>query len=117
MFRKKDFKIKIGPFNYEVKFVDKIPNDGDKPINGGSIQSLLAIRIRDKSPSEFQDFVIVHEIIHAMLINSGLAYRMSKKDILTTEDVASALDIHLYTLLKDHKVDFTKTTKGMKKGK
>ena len=117
MFRKKDFKIKIGPFNYEVKFVDKIPNDGDKPINGASIQSLLAMRIRDGAEAEFQDFVIVHEIIHAMLINSGLAYRMSKKDILTTEDVASALDIHLYTFLKDHKVDFTKTTKGIKKGK
>jgi len=117
MFRKKDFKIKIGPFNYSVRFVDKVSTNDENPERGGSIQSLLAIRIRDKSPSEFQDFVIVHEIIHAMLINSGLAYRMSKKDILTTEDVASALDIHLYTLLKDHKVDFTETTEGIKKGK
>ena len=115
MFRKKDFKIKIGPFNYSVRFVDKVSTKVENPENGGSIQSLLAIRIRDKSSSEFQDFVIVHEIIHAMLINSGLAYRISKKDILTTEDVASALDIHLYTLLKDHKVDFTKTTEEIKK--
>lgn len=93
-------KIKVGPFEYSVKFDKVVANEGS--VFGTTHNNDQLIVLDPDKPDQKIDQTLVHELLHACMFISGLTYRFTDKEPVSEEDVCRELSIVLYQVLKDN---------------
>lgn len=97
----KDFKIKIGPFWYEVKYSHDIAAEGE--VYGSTHSSDQKIFIDPDRPLQKREQTFVHEVFHACNFVNGMCYRFDEKEKKPSEEeVVRAMSMVFYQVLLDN---------------
>lgn len=95
-------KLKVGPFNYRVKYYDNVLDEQQDPRTGvfytkTGEHSYLDLCISIYKNPDLQDVTLLHEIIHAILTNAGY---MDQNEL---EPIIESIAVGFYQVLKDNK--------------
>ena len=98
---KKDFKVKIGPFNWDVEYREK---ECDTKEQFGLCDCYhQRIVIDSKIPLQKQHHTFLHEAMHAFCWVTGLAYEWETLDPKNIEEaIVSRLSVCLYQFISDN---------------
>lgn len=93
-------KLKIWGLEWEVKENQDVANEGNC---FGSTHSRTSKIFLEKDVSQqIKETTILHEILHAIWWQVGLAERFKKIEGITEEQIISSIDTALYQVLKDN---------------
>jgi len=98
---KKDFKIKIAPFTFDVKYVDELKTPAGTKANGHIHMIKQEIRLAKDLTKERTEATLLHEVLHGLIHNTGL--RPKFKENLTEEELVRRLGFALYGFIEDNK--------------
>lgn len=93
---KKPFKIKVGPFYYNVRYSKDVADEGS--VYASTHNNDQVIIIDPQRPLQKQQQSFLHEIFHACMFVSGLTYRGK----LTEEEVCRDISMVLYQVIQDN---------------
>lgn len=99
----KNFKVKVGPFFYLVRYSKEIAEEGQS--FGSTHNNNQWIFLDPDKSKEKIEHTFLHELIHACMFVNGLTYRFDKKDLdkrPSEEDVVRELSMTLYQVIKDN---------------
>lgn len=99
---KKDFKVKIGPFWYEVIYSVEV---SEQSSSYGSINhSTFKIFIDSSKPKQRQEESFIHEVIHGLFSASGLGDRVAEdtKHPAFEEELTGVLGTWMYQFVQDN---------------
>lgn len=95
-------KINIGPLVYTIKFTDSPKYDeNEEPLSGYIDTDNLIIYVDKNLPSGKIHVILIHEVLHGMLIQSGLNLR--EEDDKLYEQIIESLSHSIYGLVKENK--------------
>ncbi len=104
---KENFKIKIGPFWYEIKYSHDIAAEGE--VYGSTHNSDQVIFLDPDRPQQKIDQTFIHEVFHACNFVNGICYRFDEKEKNPSEEeVVRALSMSFYQVLLDNSFIFDK---------
>ena len=110
---KKNFKIKIGPFVYEVIYSEGLAEEGD--YFGCTYNDQQKIILDPNKKEQKLEQTFIHELLHACDFVNGLIYRFKQEDKPTEEDVVRELSMTLYQVIVDNPEIFTNEKVGTKR--
>lgn len=90
--------IKIGHYDYEVKVVDGL-QFGDDYVNGLCHPDSKEILLSSKLNSQYHKGVLIHEVFHGLIAESGLEMKLSDDE---NEEYTELLSNALHGFLKDN---------------
>lgn len=65
-------KVRIAPYNYEIRFVEELKNDDGEGLYGQIDYAKCVIRIREEyKDSQRLPYVVMHEILHGIIEAAG----------------------------------------------
>lgn len=98
----KDFKIKIGPFIYEVIYSDGVSKEGNVFGSTHNDQQIIYLQ-KSGIKRQKQEQTFVHELLHAIHFVNGIIYRFDSKESLPSEeDVCREDSVLLYQIIRDN---------------
>lgn len=98
---KKNFSMKIGPFDWEVIYSSDVGREGD--CFGSTHTDEQKIFLDPKYKGQKIDQTFIHEIFHACTFVSGLVYRLDDgKQHVEEEDVVRVLSMIYYQVMVDN---------------
>lgn len=98
---KENFVIKVGPFEYKVKYSDDVADEGN--VFGSTHNNDQVIFLDPKRPWQKVEQTFIHELLHACTFVSGLMYRFEDKEQKPTEeDVCRELSMTLFQVFIDN---------------
>lgn len=97
----KNFKVKVGPFIYEVLYSEGLAEEGK--YFGCSYDNEQKIILDPNKPEQKIKQTLVHELMHACNFVNGLTYRFDDKNNLPSEeDVIRELSMTFYQVMIDN---------------
>lgn len=93
-------KIKIGGFDWRIVESQDVANAAE--IFGQTHFRQQKIFIEPSETDQKKEQTLIHEIMHALLWQSGLTLRFDKKEIITEEEIVSGLSMGIHQVLKDN---------------
>jgi hypothetical protein len=100
---KQNFKLKVGPFEYEVKYSSDIAAEGE--CFGSTHNNDQNIFLDPNRKLQKIEQTFIHELLHACAFVNGLTYRWDEKDSVKhpdEEDMVREMSITLYQVIKDN---------------
>lgn len=98
---KTDFKVKIGPFDYEVMYSDDVAEEGD--CFGSCHHDRQMIYLGPKYKQQKKDHTFIHEILHCCMWVAGISHRLEDKDKkVTEEDIVREVSTVMIQVIKDN---------------
>lgn len=100
---KKDFSIKVGPFEYEVIYSDDVTHENSTFGSTHNTNQKIFLCPQYKQQKIEQTFI--HELMHALMFISGLSYRFDSKKIEALpveEDICRDISILFYQFIEDN---------------
>lgn len=95
-------KIKVGGIDYDVSVKDLSHYNSPGFIRMGACDSPeMTIEISDRLPKQKRDQTFIHEMLHAVVCESGAV-------IENEEDVVNQMSLVLYQVLRDNDLSFVK---------
>lgn len=95
-------KIKVGGIDYDVSVKDLSHSDSPELIRmGNHYEADMKIEISDRLPKQKRDQTFIHEMLHAVVCESGAV-------IENEEDVVNQMSLVLYQVLRDNDLSFIK---------
>lgn len=99
-------KVKVGPYTYRINYIPEIlgteeTENGTMIQTGGIDYTHGEIGIFQSKNQDFQNTTLLHELIHAILYNSGTA--PETQGSVEYERIIEAISIGFYQILKDNK--------------
>lgn len=107
----KDFKLKVGPHIYDVKYEEKLM--GAHHTEGLHTLHALEMYINNECTEQIQKEIFLHELLHACISLTGLDYRLNNKEVITEEDVVRSISPILLQVIQDNPKIF-RPKKGQK---
>lgn len=104
---KSNFKIKVGPFIYQVKYSVDVANEGS--IFGSCHNNEQIIFLDPNKPKQKIEQTFIHELLHACMFVNGLCYRFDKDESSSKpneEDIARDMSMTLYQVFIDNPTVF-----------
>lgn len=95
-------KLRINGFDWEVKESQEIANEGQA--FGSTHYEEQKIFLEPKATKQKKEQVLLHEILHAIWWECGLAQRYKKDKPEVEEEIITALSHGLYQVLVDNKL-------------
>ena len=103
--------VRVGPFDYELGFVEKIPSDTpDSTTWGICDRAELEIQILQGLAPQRTAEVVIHEILHACWDAAGLQHSEEYNE----EDTVSALGLQVVQVMRDNPQLFSWLSKQLK---
>ena len=102
----KNFKIKVGPFTYNVEYDDKVPDAKYAYGVANSSDQIIALAT-DLSPERLEE-TFLHELIHIIHITAGLHKRFGTENPPGSEEVAHLTAIFFYQFMQNNSNLFKK---------
>lgn len=97
----KNFKVKVGAFEYEVIYSKDTANEGDAfgSTHNGDQKIFLDPTLKKQKIEQ----TFLHEVMHACTFVNGIVYRFAEEDKMPSEEeVIKALSMTLYGVIKDN---------------
>lgn len=95
--------VRVGPYRYTVKVdadrIKELEKESDTDLYGITTHGLLEIVLQPAVADMVLRETLLHEVLHAVLFNTGLADRMTDK---AEEHLVRALSPALFSLLRDN---------------
>lgn len=97
----KDFKIKVGPFIYNVIYSKDVALEGG--CYGSNHNRTQRIFLEPGNSKERTEETFLHEVIHSFTANNGLWHRFEEKEKLPNEEeVVRQISMSLYQFILDN---------------
>lgn len=95
-------KIRVGGIDYDVAIKDLSQFDSPNSYRMGQHSELqTSIEISDKLPKQKRDQTFIHEMLHAVVCESGVVLE-------NEEDIVNQMGLVLYQVLRDNDFSFIK---------
>lgn len=95
-------QLKCSGLTFEVIESEDIAFEGNSL--GSTHFESQKVFLKSSLPDELKKQVLIHEIIHICLNQSGIDSRLERYDKDLEEDIVLAIEHHLYQILKDNKL-------------
>ncbi len=96
----KNFKVKIGPYTYDVEYNDKVAKAGG--VYGQNHQMELTLYIRPNMLPALTQQTFLHEVIHAIIDVSGLYYRLKEDNSPKEEEITNLFTTFFHQFIQDN---------------
>ena len=97
----KNFKIRVGPFFYEVYLTNQDVIDGEE-VYGSTHNSDQKIFLDGRRTRQKVEQTFIHELLHACCFVNGLSYRFNGEKKVDEEDVCREMSMTLYQVIRDN---------------
>lgn len=96
-------KIKVGAIDYDVELKEVIEVDNDTGYYGMCHHSEGLIEVSTRHSLQRQHQTLVHELLHAVMHESGLSHEMDDEE---EERLVNRISIVLYQVMKENDLSF-----------
>lgn len=98
---KANFKVKIGPFTYDVMYSEDVTEEGD--CFGSCHHDRQKIYLGPQYNKDITEQTFIHEILHCCVYVSGLTHRIeTSTNKPTEEELVRPMSMYLFQIMKDN---------------